>query len=186
MIDIYLPWIAGGLFAGGSAFALWYLRREYRLLGQLSWFGSILHVLVYAFHGMFVGVLACEGAPMLPAVGPGVTIGVILMVVGAGITIYAMDLFRTFSRWVGNKTPGLHTNGLYRYSRNPQFIGYGLLILGFVVAWWNASAWIGLLAYAVLAYAVARVEEEHLTRVYGDPYRDYCRRVPRFLGLPKD
>jgi protein-S-isoprenylcysteine O-methyltransferase Ste14 len=187
MNDTYLIWIAGALFVAGSAFSLWYLRREYRLLGKLSWFGSILHVLMYAFHGMFLGVLACgPGASTLPAMGPGGVAGIIVMVVGTGITVYAMDLFHTFSRWVGNKTPGLQTTGLYRYSRNPQFVGYGLLVLGFVIAWWNDYIWIGLLAYAALVYAVARVEEEHLLRVYGEPYRDYCRRVPRFLGSPKE
>ena len=90
------------------------------------------------------------------------------------------------SCWLGSNTPGLHTNGLYRYSRNPQFVGYGLFVFGFLVAWWNALAWIGLLSYIVLAYAVTLVEEEHLTRTYGDSYRAYCQRVPRYLGIPKE
>ena len=47
------------------------------------------------------------------------------------------------------------------------------------------AAWIGFLAYAALVYAVTRIEEEHLTRIYGDPYREYCQRVPRYLGTPK-
>ena len=99
--------------------------------------------------------------------------------------LLGMDLFRKFSRWLGSDTPGLKTNGLYRYSRNPQFVGYGLAILGYILAWWNSLAWIGLLAYATLAYVVTRIEEEHLTHIYGDSYREYCQCVPRYLGLPK-
>jgi protein-S-isoprenylcysteine O-methyltransferase Ste14 len=112
-------------------------------------------------------------------------LGILLMVIGLIVTVAAMDLFRTFSRWVGNSTPGLQTKGLYRYSRNPQFVGYGLFILGFFIVWWNSLAWLGLLAYAALAYAVTLVEEEHLIRTYGNSYREYCQQVPRYLGLPK-
>ena len=84
-----------------------------------------------------------------------------------------------------NETPGLKSSGLYSLSRNPQFVGYGLLILGVVIAWVRLLGWIGLLSYLVLAYFVTLIEEEHLTRVYGQPYRDYCARVPRFIGLLK-
>jgi protein-S-isoprenylcysteine O-methyltransferase Ste14 len=172
---------SGGIFLVFSAFSLWYLRREYRRRGKLGWFGSLIHVLVYAAHGMFCGVLLF-GPQGIAVLSPLAWIGIPLMVLGVGITIYAMDLFRTFSRWVGNRTPGLQTGGLYRYSRNPQFVGYGLLILGCVLAWWNTWAWLGMLSYCILVYGVARVEEEHLTRVYGETYREYCARVPRFLG----
>ena len=74
---------------------------------------------------------------------------------------------------------------MYRFSRNPQFVGYGLFILGFFIAWWTPLAVIGLLSYVPLVYAVARVEEEHLMRVYGQAYLDYFNRVPRFIGLLK-
>ena len=175
---------SGGIFIVFSALSLWYLHFEYRRRGKLDWFGSLVHILVYATHGMFCGVLLW-GPQGIFHLGPLAWIGIPLMVLGVGITVYAMDLFRTFSRWVGNRTPGLQTGGLYRYSRNPQFVGYGLLILGCVLAWWNAWALIGLLAYCLLAYAVARVEEEHLARVYGAAYREYCARVPRFFGKGK-
>jgi protein-S-isoprenylcysteine O-methyltransferase Ste14 len=171
---------SGGIFLVFSAFSLWYLRREYRQRGKLSWFGSLIHVLMYAAHGMFSGVLFW-GPLGIVSLGPLAWAGIPLMVLGVGITVYAMDLFRTFSRWVGNRTPGLQTGGLYRYSRNPQFVGYGLLILGCVLAWWNAWAWLSMLTYCILACAVAHSEEEHLTRVYGDAYREYCARVPRFF-----
>lgn len=180
-----LLWLAGGIFLFFSAFSLWFLRREYRLNGKLSWLGSFVHVAIYSVHGMMSGLIAW-GPENVPPVGPLAWIGIPLMIVGLGITLYAMDLFRSFSRWLGNGTPGLATNGLYRFSRNPQFVGYGLLILGFFIAWWNTLAWIGLLSYVALAYAVTLVEEEHLKRTYGDSYREYCQRVPRYLGFPKE
>ena len=99
--------------------------------------------------------------------------------------VLAMDGFRQFSRWLGSATPGLKTGGLYRYSRNPQFVAYGALILGAVIAWGNPLGVLGLASYLALAYAVARIEEEHLARIYGQDYLDYCARVPRFFGRPK-
>lgn len=174
---------SGLLFLAFSTFALWRLRREYRQHGKLTWFGSLIHVVMYAIHGMFCGVLLW-GPQGIASMKSLAWIGIPLMVLGVGITVYAMDLFRTFSRWVGNQTPGLKTDGLYRYSRNPQFVGYGLLILGCVLAWWNIWAWLGMLTYCTLVYAVYHIEEEHLTRIYGEAYREYCSRVPRFFSLP--
>ena len=167
-----------------SVFSLWYLRRQYRLRDKLSWFGALLHVMMFVINGMFVGMLAC-GLNAIPPMGSLYWLGVPLMVVGLGIVFYAMDFFRNFSRWLGNDTPGLKTVGLYNFSRNPQFVGYGLLILGVVITWGKLLGGIGLLSYLVLAHFVALVEEEHLTRVYGQSYRDYCARVPRFIGLLK-
>jgi len=70
---------------------------------------------------------------------------------------------------------------LYRFSRNPQFVAYGILMLGSIIAWWNSLVWIAFPAYAILVYAVLHVEEEHLSRVYGEAYQEYCARVRRFI-----
>ncbi len=184
MTDTEARIISGLLFLVLSPLSLWWLRREYKQHGKLTWFGSLIHVVMYAFHGMFCGTLALGASGSIP-MGELAWLGILLMVTGLIITVAAMDLFRKFSRWVGNNTPGLQTKNLYRYSRNPQFVGYGLFILGFFVIWWNSLAWLGLLAYAALAYAVTLVEEEHLIRTYGESYREYCQQVPRYFGLPK-
>ena len=184
MTDTTARILSGLLFLVFSPLSLWWLQREYKQQGKLHWFGSTVHVGMYAFHGMFCGTLALGAGGSNP-MGELAWLGILVMVIGLAITLAAMDLFHTFSRWVGSDTPGLQMNGLYRYSRNPQFVGYGLFILGFFVTWWNSLAWLGLLSYVALAYAVTLVEEEHLIRTYGESYRDYCQRVPRYFGLPK-
>ncbi len=177
--------LAGSIFIVSSVFSIWILRRQYWLNGKLNWFGTLIHITVYGFHAMFSCVIAWDAEVSFPPRGPGGIIGVTLMLIGFTMTIYAMDLFRTFSRWLGSSTPGLKTGGLYRWSRNPQFIGYGLLYLGFFIAWWTPLAWLGMLTCILLLYSIARVEEEHLERVYGDEYREFFARVPRFIGVPK-
>jgi hypothetical protein len=55
MTNSGLLWLAGGIFL---FFSLWFLRREYRLNGKLSWLGSFVHVAIYGVHGMTSGLIA--------------------------------------------------------------------------------------------------------------------------------
>jgi protein-S-isoprenylcysteine O-methyltransferase Ste14 len=177
--DEYLT--SGLFFVGISAFTLWLLRREYRLRGKLRGLGSLAHVVMFVANGIFVGllILGPRGVPPMKGLP---WLGLPLMIAGLGVLIYAMDLFRSFSRWLGSGTRGLKISGIYNLSRNPQFVGYGLFILGAQVAWGRPLGWLGVIVYYLLIRVVAWVEEEHLSRVYGQAYRDYCARVPRFVG----
>lgn len=83
-------------------------------------------------------------------------------------------------------TTGLHgefiTGGLYRCSRNPQYLGDTLIIAGFVLAansW--LAVWPSLLALACIIGAPF-AEEPWLESRFGEAYRTYKKRVPRFLG----
>jgi len=73
--------------------------------------------------------------------------------------------------------------GVYRYSRNPQYVGNILLLIGWIVL--SASAWV--VPYAVLAVGALTLtplaEEPWLQEKYGDAYRSYCRSTPRYFGL---
>jgi len=81
----------------------------------------------------------------------------------------------------------LTIRGPYQLCRNPMYLGRYLLILGFIVASGN---WVAVVLYTVVYYfyMVNRVKREEpvLERIFGDPYRDYCRDVNRFLpGLKR-
>jgi len=77
----------------------------------------------------------------------------------------------------------LRTDGLYRYTRNPQNVGYVLLFATYAVL--ANSPLVGALAVAVAVFSVLQVlaEEAWLRDTYGDAYEAYCERVPRFVGL---
>ena len=151
----------------------------------MNWFGTLIHITVYAIHAMFCGMLVWGNLYAAPLMGSAAGLGITLMITGFVGSIYAMDFLRIFSRWMGSHTLGLKIDGLYRWSRNPQFIAYGLLLLGFFIPWWNNFAWLGILSYVVLVFVIVRLEEEHLERVYGAEYVEYSARVPRFFGFPK-
>jgi len=77
---------------------------------------------------------------------------------------------------------GLVTGGIYRWSRNPQnamlVVVYGCLA---IVA--DSAPAYGLCAAMMAAYILmVLAEEPWLEAVYGEPYRQYCRRVPRFFN----
>ena len=86
----------------------------------------------------------------------------------------------TFASLVKNAQ--LTARGPYVLVRNPMYLGRCLLILGPV---WLLGNYYLTAAYVVLYYfyMVNRVqrEERRLTELLGQPYRDYCARVNRFL-----
>jgi protein-S-isoprenylcysteine O-methyltransferase Ste14 len=72
--------------------------------------------------------------------------------------------------------------GLYRYVRNPMYVGVLSAIVGQAlwfrstsIAWYAAAFALGF-HIAVIGY-----EEPTLRRTFGDAYVDYCRRVPRWM-----
>jgi protein-S-isoprenylcysteine O-methyltransferase Ste14 len=86
------------------------------------------------------------------------------------------------ARSMGRGSPQLETAGLYRISRNPQAVACGLYVLGFFLMWpsWFAAGWA--LLYLPLIHRMVLCEEAHLARLHGQAYREYCARVPRYLG----
>jgi len=76
----------------------------------------------------------------------------------------------------------LIVKGLYRYVRNPMYVGVLSAILGLAI--WSAS--LTVLIYFVCVWMAMFVfvmfyEEPHLRRVFGEQYEDYCGRVNRWL-----
>jgi protein-S-isoprenylcysteine O-methyltransferase Ste14 len=77
------------------------------------------------------------------------------------------------------------TRGVYRISRHPIYVSGFLLYVGMGIA---CASWILLLlavAWLVLWCIVVPAEERHLLKLYGDAYRKYMDRTPRWIGIPK-
>lgn len=79
-------------------------------------------------------------------------------------------------------TTALATGGLYRFSRNPIYLGFGLTYVGFAVAMDSPVA-LGLLLPCLIVidrFVIAR-EERYLTARFGGEYEAYKARVRRWL-----
>jgi protein-S-isoprenylcysteine O-methyltransferase Ste14 len=75
----------------------------------------------------------------------------------------------------------LRIDGMYRYSRNPQYVADIAIVSGWILL--CASAWVAVVGIAGLAALIAApfAEEPWLKEQYGHEYEDYLARVRRFF-----
>jgi protein-S-isoprenylcysteine O-methyltransferase Ste14 len=77
------------------------------------------------------------------------------------------------------------TKGLYRISRNPIYLGTYLIFTGIGI---SCASWLILLVIAifiVLHGILIGAEERWCLEKYGDAYREYMNRTPKWIGIPK-
>jgi len=77
------------------------------------------------------------------------------------------------------------TKGVYRFSRNPMYFGMFLIFGGTGIA---CVSWVFLLLTAVfiILFHIGVVSEERsCLQKYGNAYREYMNRTPRWIGIPK-
>ena len=77
------------------------------------------------------------------------------------------------------------TRGLYRYSRHPMFVAMFVFFLGLGIV---TASWVLLLLFIVFVVGCVvfvNVEEQGCLQKYGDTYREYMNRTPRWIGMPK-
>lgn len=111
------------------------------------------------------------------------------LVFSSTFLINHFELFGLQQAWrgraqAGDAVPPFVTRAFYRIVRHP-------LMLGFLVAFWATPTMsLGHLLFALattgyILFSVKCLEERDLLKLYGDTYRDYQRRVPMILPLPR-
>jgi protein-S-isoprenylcysteine O-methyltransferase Ste14 len=74
------------------------------------------------------------------------------------------------------------TTGIYRFSRNPMYVGFALVLVGWACFVANLVAMLLVLAFVVyLNRFQIEPEERVLSARFGDEYRTYLRAVRRWL-----
>jgi protein-S-isoprenylcysteine O-methyltransferase Ste14 len=159
------------------------VKSDYQLRGRLSRPIAILQTGYFCVYALCSYVFLDSRLSHISAKGNLFFLAVVFMVIGLLMVAFSMPFLgrRSFGVEVG----GLRKNGLYRYSRNPQLVGGFIFIVGYAMLW---PSWIGMLwasMWVIIAHLMVRGEEAHLESVFGEEYRDYCERTPRYLGLPK-
>jgi len=77
------------------------------------------------------------------------------------------------------------TRGPYRFSRHPIYFSGFLILVGIGIA---SASWLVLmcaLLWIVFFYIVVPAEERFCHKQYGDTYREYMNKTPRWIGIPK-
>lgn len=156
------------------------VRREYRTRGRLRLRTSLLQLLAFIFWAYF-------GYRQLPTAWPASdshliwrTLGWPLFV-GGLIAMFAAMLNLGGATMFGLRRAKAKVSGLYRINRNPQVSAFLLALLGHSLLWptWRLHG--AMLLCLPMVHMMILTEEEHLTRALGNEYREYMRRVPRYL-----
>jgi len=109
-----------------------------------------------------------------------------LVLAGVVIASVAFFQFRRAGTTVNPMTPAesalLVTQGIYRFSRNPMYVGDALMLIGWALWLANAAApaVVALFVVYLNRYQIAP-EERALAARYGAAYSEYCRAVRRWI-----
>ena len=148
-------WFKGLIASVAAVLALIALGMSPQRLGELAWLNSV------------------------PADGVG---WALLMVSLLIITIAQANMGRAWRIGIDHtSTPILAREGLFRWSRNPIFLGLRFNLLGLFLILPNAATLVIWLVAEALMQVQVRLEEEHLARTFGDTYADYQGSVRRWV-----
>lgn len=138
---------------------------------------AMIFIIVGLLLGRFVPVLA-NMPPIMKNIGLGLTFIGFLCGVGAFLEFRKA---RTTLDPHGS-TKALVKGGIYRFSRNPIYLGFLLMIIGFPLAY--GSLWglvVSPIFMATLSRLVIEKEEAYLEKKFKEEYTGYSSRVRRWL-----
>ncbi|MCC2615510.1 isoprenylcysteine carboxylmethyltransferase family protein [Aestuariibacter halophilus] len=164
------------VFPGKAFCATWWNHMAFRLFRVLIWWVCLIRLFVPETD-RWLGMIDAMITP------PVIISGLLLLTLGFAVA--ASLHWRYGHAWRSGIDPSgpdkLEVNGLYRFSRNPMFIGVGIAQFGFFLA---LPSLFSMLCLVVGWIALARqvsAEEEHLHRRFPTLYPLYKDRVRRWL-----
>ena len=153
-------------------------------------FRSNLYYIICLYIG-FGGMIALAILDVRGRINPQLEIGYIsiacalfLAIIGLIITIIGQQQMGSSWRAIvaKSKNTQLITHGLFKYSRNPVYMGTLILFFSVVILFPHILMLICFLfAYSSIELLVRFDEEPHLKKVHGEEYESYCKRVNRFF-----
>ena len=114
----------------------------------------------------------------------GIIIGWSLVLLGVTIAVVAQYQMGTSWRYIGSKSneTELIIHGLFRYCRNPIYLGGLIFFDGVIVLLPHFLTLLCvILIYIAIEILVRYEEEPHLKKLYGKVYEEYCSKVHRFM-----
>lgn len=167
-----------GLTIPVATVALLYARWEYLKRGRLTLLGLALLCAMLVMPNLVLEYATTYEMPGAVLDFVGVVVG------GAGLLLCLVSIaffrsgLKVFCLDAGNLTRA----GPYRWSRNPQYVGWFLFLLGYALNDWSLWCLAALIVIATSLHLLVLVEEEHLLRTFGEQYAEFCREVPRYAG----
>lgn len=109
-----------------------------------------------------------------------------IVVFGAFFSLQGANAFRLAKTTINplrpETTSALVTTGIYRYSRNPMYVGFALFLLAFAVLLSSPGALLGVLGFVLYIDRFQILPEEQALHVlFGADFTNYCTQVRRWL-----
>ena len=162
-----------------------FIKRIYLKYQRLPLFMGFSQILIYFSHAQLLYL-----PYYLYTSWPQITVGKIQYLTGISICAFAALIITTglinlgpLSKTMGTESGNLKTHGLYKFSRNPQVVGYGLLIISYTILWPSWYMIISILSLTVIIHRMVLTEEIHLTNLFGEEFKDYCKKTPRYINF---
>lgn len=98
--------------------------------------------------------------------------------IGGGFIMLSSAWEKLYKAQKQNK---LATTGLYGHIRHPQYIGFVMIMFGFLLQW---PTLVTLIMFPILVFMYARlakVEEKEMIKTFGTQYVDYAQKTPSFI-----
>jgi protein-S-isoprenylcysteine O-methyltransferase Ste14 len=110
--------------------------------------------------------------------------GISLIIAGLTLAILGAGMFRRADTPVQpfQKSTTLVVHGLFRYSRNPMYLGLLLILLGTAILLGSLSPFLVIpVFFVIIREGYVKHEERFLEELFGEAYRSYKQRVRRWL-----
>jgi len=104
-------------------------------------------------------------------------IGILLLF----IPIFIAGIYYLNRRGAVGQSDTLRTNGIYRYSRNPMYIGVSMIIIGLGFILLDTGVIIGGILWFIITFFQCKREEKELLERFGKEYIKYKKSTPMFL-----
>ena len=160
-----------------------FVRRDYLQRGNLGPLSVTLEFVVFALHANVIYLHLSVPWPLLPPTPENpvqLYLGAAICIMGL-LTSLAIMAHLGFSTTIGQQPGEVRQSGPYRWTRNPQILTYGVMLVGLGIMYpsLQIAAWI--LLYFAIGYLMVITEEEHLSTLFGEKYDEYRNEVPRFI-----
>ena len=153
----------------------------FRVAFALAFFGPLLWLAVPILHK--IDPLWTEGRALLLGL-----VGVFVAGLGAMVAFAAQ--MSMGSSWrvgvISGETGDLVSGGLYRFSRNPTFVGQAALLAGVAMAVPSVPTILAPILFLWSASTQVRSEEAALRAAIGPDYDHYTASVPRWIGISRE
>ena len=108
---------------------------------------------------------------------------------GIGVIIFGTAVWTMRDSWragiAENDTREMVTDGIYKISRNPAFLGFDLVYTGIGLMFCNPLLILCSVFAGVMLHLQILQEERYLSGVFGKEYAAYCSQVCRYFGRKK-